>query len=772
MQRIYSIINFLTVFMLTALGRSIGRVLLNSERSGAILLFAVSLQLFAGVGPGRAQDEFDGSGTWRIVADEMHYNQQEDLYIASGDVLITNGLRELRADYIRYDKKNGKAHAAGRVSLKAENDIVRGDRAEMDLNTETGIIYNGTVFIQANHFNIKADTIEKTGEGTYYARDASITTCDGDRPDWKITGADVDVTLEGFGVVRDATFWAKRFPLLYSPVLIFPARQKRQSGFLMPEFGYSDRKGIEYNQPYFWAINDQTDATFYGFFMSERGLKGGAEYRYITENNSQGAVMFDALHDRRVDDGTEGSDQWGYTGDAYLRPNADRSWFRMKHDQPLPWEANAKIDVDVVSDQDYLLEFEDGYSGFHDTNEYFVDTFGRGLDDYNETVRKNQLNLNKTWSGYSLNGDVLWNDDVAQRRWEENDKTLHKMPSITFTGAKKVIGGTPLYWDLNTEYTHFYRVSGTRGHRADLYPRVYLPYAFQHYFSVEPSVGLRETVWSVDKWEPSSAGEETGFHREMVDVKLDLSSEVYSIYSMTAFGLDRLKHTIRPQVIYEYTPEVNQDRIPQFDDLDAIGKKDLITYSLTNTFTSRARVVMPPGEVSGAGEEKPQFDYQQFCYLKLSQSYDINIAREASDPEPFSDIYGLLELDPMRYVSFRADAKWSPYTSRFTSHNTAVTLTDARGDKFFNEYRFTESDTESILSAIDFMLTTSISLYGKHERNLRDGKKIESGFGLRYRSQCWVSDLGFKETEAESSIQVLFNLYGLGEAGTSFGNPF
>ena len=307
-----------------------------------------------------AADRFkdDPEKPWHIVADEIGYDDRTNQYIARGNVTITKEGKTLSADYVRFDQKNMEVFAEGHVIMSVGKGLLTGKVLEMDLNTEKGRLYNGTVFLDENHFYIKGDKIEKTGKDTYTAKKASITTCDGDRPAWKITGRKLNVTIEGYGFVNHAALWAKKIPLLYAPFLAFPVKSKRQSGLLFPQFGFSDRKGEEYVQPLYWAINDSSDATFYFHYLRKRGIKLGLEYRYVLDPNSKGTLMLNHLDDEQVDDGSENSSEnWGYTDDDTLRPNTDRYWFRMKNDQELPYGFSAKLDLDVVSDQDYLNEF-------------------------------------------------------------------------------------------------------------------------------------------------------------------------------------------------------------------------------------------------------------------------------------------------------------------------------------------------------------------------------------------------------------------------------
>ena len=660
-----------------------------------------------------------------------------------------------------------KAFADGHVIMTAGQDILTGSSMEMDLNAETGTIYNGTIFLQENHFYIKGDKLKKVGKDSYTADKASITTCDGDRPAWKITGRNLKITIEGYGFVKHAALWAKKIPVLYTPFLVFPVKLKRQSGLLPPQFGYSDRKGTEYNQPFYWAINQSSDATFYVHHMGRRGEKFGLEYRYVLDEKSKGILMYDFLNDKKVDDGSfDSSKKWGYEDDDVLRPNSDRYWFRMKHDQALPFEFFAKLDIDIVSDQDYLREFKSGYTGFNETNAYFLETFGRDLDDYNDPVRVNRFNLNRIWSLYSLNAELRWYDNVIIRRQEETDTTLQKLPFIEFDGVRQRIYSSPFYFDLDSEYTYFYSEDGARGHRMDAHPRFYLPYSYKGYFTVEPSIGVRETVWHFDKDEFSSSDKKT-LYRDMYDIKIDLSSEIYHIFNVNGKSIEKIKHSIKPQVIWDYIPEKDQDEFPSFDDLDRIERQNLITYSITNTLTSKSKENREKKDAYSIdktyGHENynpPSYAYNQFCRFELEQSYDINKAKE-DDPEPFSTIYGEIEIVPVKYFSIDADAQWSHYDNRFRSRNVALNLWDKRGDKLFVEHRYTIDSSESIYTDLLLKVSDRLSAYAEYERNIFEGEDIKYGVGFLYETQCWSLDLRYIDEENDRKYLFMIDLFGI-----------
>ncbi len=765
------------------------------------------------------KDLEDPEKPWHILADEVHHDRQADVYMASGNVVVQRGDVRIAADRIRFDHKSMQALAEGHVTISSGKDLITARQADLDLAKETGVLIDGSLFASENHFYFRGDRIEKVGPDSYTADRATVTTCDGDKPDWKITGRDLSITIEGYGTVRHATFWAGPVPVLYSPWMGFPVKIKRQSGFLPPQFGLSDRKGFEYLQPFYWAIDESSDATFYGHTMSYRGNRFGAEYRYVLDAHSRGTVMADGFSDRKVDDGSTGSEEWGYAGDNLLRPYTDRYWFRMKHDQALPADFTAKLDLDIVSDQDYLQEFKTGYTGFEQTRDEFLDTFGREIDEFTETTRVNRLNLSRIWPSYSLNAEARWYDDVVKRRYEEIDDTLQKLPFVTFDASRQPLFSTPAYFDFQTEYVRFYRLEGgDRGHRVDLYPRVYFPMRYRHIASVEPSFGLRETVWNIDHEEKPTPQTPIDSHRESYDAKLDITSELYRIYDVGGQDVDRIQHQIRPEVIYEYVPDQDQSALPLFDDTDRIQKRNTVTYSLTNTLISRSLAPAPaegkakktaegadeaapgkpdvagaeadgsdgpgtegegaannevgPGAATGADGEAsaaPSVKYRDFLRLKFQQSYDINEANQPDDPRPFSPILAELEFNPSSYIDLKADAQWSIYDAAFVGHNLSTTLRDDRGDELSAEYRYTRDSKESIVLDALAKVSDAVSLIGEYEENLKDNRKLATGVGILYKSQCWSVEVKYLEEVDDKSITFMVNLLGLGAVGSGVG---
>lgn len=235
-----------------------------------------------------------------IEADAMDYDHVSDLYRAMGKVSVFYSGASLSADEVELDNRNNVARAQGNALLKIGEDTLKGERLLFNIEDKTGAAFNADAFYARNHFHVRGDTIAKTGENTYVVDKPSATTCDGSDPDWEIAGSEMKVTIEGYGLMKNACFKVRRIPLLYSPYIIFPAKTKRQTGFLLPYLAYSrDKDGIDVELPFFWAVSPRMDATFYQRFIEKRGFKEGAEFRYDFGNKSFGTFYGDYLEDTK-----------------------------------------------------------------------------------------------------------------------------------------------------------------------------------------------------------------------------------------------------------------------------------------------------------------------------------------------------------------------------------------------------------------------------------------------------------------------------------------
>jgi len=180
-----------------------------------IVLIALTVAIF--VPDAFAAEPVTGDPSVNLEADSMDYDKSGDLYHAKGNAKITYSGATLSADSMELDNKNNTATAQGKALLKMREDSLQSDKMIFNIADKTGIAYDARVFYARNHFYIKGEEIHKTGEYTYFIKQPVATTCDGDDPAWAITGSEMKVTIEGFGLMKNARFIANGLPVFYCP---------------------------------------------------------------------------------------------------------------------------------------------------------------------------------------------------------------------------------------------------------------------------------------------------------------------------------------------------------------------------------------------------------------------------------------------------------------------------------------------------------------------------------------------------------------------------
>jgi LPS-assembly protein len=660
-----------------------------------------------------------------IESDSLSYEQDTDTYHAEGTVVIRYTGNILTSDSAALNSKTEEAFAQGNVVLKSKQDVMEGARLKMHMPSQTGVLEEGQVFIAETHFYIKGDRIEKRGEATYFVRNGQATTCDGESPDWRLTGKTMNVTADGYGTITHGKFYAGKAPVIYTPFLLFPAKTERQSGFLFPHrMSYSqDKLGWDLGIPFFWAISKDMDATFYQRYMSERGFQEGVEFRFATESTT-GVLYGDFLNDSKKITETSG--------------NLSRDWQSNQQRWSLYWtqetrfdpSLNFRADVAKVSDNWYLKDFS--------SYNYFLANYS--LDQMNPFKRvsfvgdealpslTSTLRLVKSWQLFNLTALV---QDTKDLTVASNDGTLQKYPEVTFTAAKAPLFGSLVNYEIASTYDYFYRGLGQKGQYLDINPTLSVPYNFGDYFQLTPFGGFQGTFWRRD--DSIEDGLAKRGDREVYRTGASMTSEIHRIFNIGGVGLNRIRHGILPAVSYTYVPNALQDGLPNY--AAAVGEQNAVTYSLTNTLTAKY--------IDKAGNAT----YVEFMRFLLSQTYDIKAGSADTIPagterRPFSNITLELDFKPIPNLSFSARNQYNTYITNWSQANYDLGVSDWRGDSANVTYRYTQNSLEEINLLLAAPVTKSLSLNFSLKKDLLHERNIEQTYGFTYKRQCW--NIGFK----------------------------
>ena len=691
----------------------------------------------------------DRTAKWQITANKMSYREKEGLYVAEGDVVITRDGQMLSSQRAVYDEKRGIAEVSGDVRLEANGDLITGDEGTFDLESYTGKITNGCLFIRKNNFYVYGDTMEKVGPSSYVVKGCRMTTCDGIRPDWSITGSEVRVTIEGYGSLRHAAFRIRNIPVFYLPYAIFPVKTERQTGLLPPRLGYSNRNGIDVEVPFFWAISDQTDATLYERFMGRRGFMQGFEFRYLAEHDSKGTFLFDILSDRIEEKDMDDPEDVELT--PFSRTNSTRYWLRSRAEQQLPLGLRARLDADLVSDQDYMREFRGGLFGFEARPDLAGES-GRPVEETQSPTRRSALRVSRDRDEYSLQALASYHQRPEN---PAEDETPQPLSGLDLAILPRPLANLPLFLRFDTDYDWIWRDMGLKGHRLSFSPELSYPMWFGRYLQFEPAISLtRDKQWLDDHYKDIDHRS-----RDAYKIQTRLSTIFEKTFDLEWKGTKMLKHKVSPALTYEFRVPKDEDRFrPWFEPIDVEGKINRITFSFDNLLDARSE------------DDKGGMTYTQWSTLSLSQGYDINEARRDEEPwrekNPFEPLVGILTLKPFPDLYLDAEARWDHEEDEMsfadTSFELSVKRSGGRKDRYKIDYIFVEGENENLNYSLDVNLLYGFSAGTSIKRDLRAGREIQSSYWLEYQSQCWAVRLTTERLDSMDSIMVLFRLTGLG----------
>lgn len=650
----------------------------------------------------------------------------------------------IEADWIAYDVERNSIKAKGHVAINNDTDQLVAKEGVLDLNTETGTFKEATILREKLDLHLEGETIAKTGVNTYRIQNGWVVTCkvdEGKTPPWSFAASETTVTQGEYAFMKNATFRIKDIPVLYTPWLMVPVGNKRQTGLLFPEISNSSNNGFGVNLPLFINLSDSSDITLYPEYYVNRGFMPGFEYRYTLAPQKKGSFMASYLQDDLSDPSeTEYRQDTGYT-----HTNEERYWVRGKVDHDFDNDVATRFDLDIVSDRDYLTEFNSGVTGFRDSNERFLDVFGRGFQNKTSDHRINSAKLLKSWDGMALEGVFLGVNDIRDNT--SSPTPLWKLPSLDFTGSKN-LGDTNIAIDWDTDYVNYYRENGVGGHRVDLFPRLSTSLPFGPYLEARAEAGVRDTFYNVQTYGDGVWEGDNTDNRLLGKFHTEVGTTLLKDFSFNSNGSSGLTHSLRPFVQFDYLSDTNQDDLPNFDSVDRIEDQNKITYGIDNFFDFF--------ETNSKGKETNS----DYGYLKIKQSYDLR--SERSDT-PFSAVNLRLRWNPMDKARLIYKTDLDIYGGGFTSHTLEVAYENSRGDFLDLDYRYGDNgNTEQINAHARAQIIDTVFAEYQIEHSLSEGRVIEQNISLLYQPTCWSVELQSKYTPGDHVISILFSLANIG----------
>jgi LPS-assembly protein len=669
----------------------------------AMLLLLLPLSLFS------KELDLKFTAPVEMSADSVEHNRENNTFIARGNVELKEGTQSLTANYVYYDDNTKDVLAEGDVIFNEEEDRIECDRLTLNLETKLGTLENARILIKKDNFYIAGEEMKKVGESRYTMARGEFTTCGWDRPAWKFTAKDVDLTVEGYATTKGAKFHILDYPVFYFPWGIFPVKTERQSGFLIPEIALSTRNGTMVNNAYFWAISKDKDATFYANYVGNRGVHLGTEFRYAPKEDLKGNWQYFIIQDRDY-----GNTRWELKG---------------QHKQIFYDDLQLKSDVRLVSDEDYLKDY------------------GATNAERSDTQLKSTAYLEKPFKKSLLTTEVAHFRNLLTR---DNDYTYQHLPHMSFFTEYIPFLGNRLFTDVSSDFTTFYREEGDTYSRLAFEPKIRLPYSLKG-INFLVSGRLIETAYLTgrrDTFDKKTA------YRQIFHLESDANMQFIRNYSTDVFGIGEVQSLIRPQLKYNFIPNSSFRNIPDIDPYDRLNKTNSITYSFNHYLY---------GLKEGAQRE--------LALLEISQTYGLsgNLGSSvlySGSGDRLSDIDARIRLFPTTNLTFTNQTILNVYGEGFTTMRNGFNY-DVKGKYHLNiSHSYTRDFNNEAFFDIGGFYDNFEAGY-QMRYSFKDGGWIDTLYKLTYRPSCWSVTISLTQSKRphDTRIGIMFNLAGLTDIG-------
>lgn len=661
----------------------------------------------------------DGTTALPIVVngDKVQYDHANKKVTGSGNVSITYKDVKMTCESIIVDIDSKEGVAEGDVTLYQEGNVFKAEKVIYNFEEKTGELVKGEMNMPPWYG--KARNIRKLGEDTFNLTGGAITTCDLEKPHYRIEAKTIKVYLDDRVTAWHAFFYIGDAPVLYIPYYNHPLEDNLPQVDIVP--GHNDEWGAYVLSAWRYYFHPDSKGHIHFDWRSKRGIAEGFDYKYGLGKFGDGYTRFYYLHDKEPDSGIP-DERW--------RVQARHKW-DIDEDTFMAGEYNRLSDQDMIKEFFYKEEYE--------------------LENQPSTY----LTLTGAKENYAVT--VLWRPKV-------NDffTVTEKLPEAKMDIRKiRLLRHLNLYYKNESSAAFLNRsfandVSSSRtgdGYdttRLDSYNELSYPFQLFGFLSVDPFIGTRQTFYSED------VNDNDNITRHLFTSGVNLYTRFYKIYDIDTdflnLDIHSIRHLIIPSAKYVYVrePNLRPEELRQFDEIDDLRFTNAVELAIQHKLQTKR---------AGSDGVKKSVDLLSFM---AKGNY---IFRDDFDREnKMLDMEYDLELRPYEWMFINADAKLDRERMEFDTVNADLTLDRGKDFTMGAGYRYEKHENSQITTSFSYDLNKddwkrhwAFNVYERYE--LQAKKFEEQEYTLIKDLHCWTGELTCRiKDEKDYTFWIIFRL--------------
>jgi len=648
--------------------------------------------------------------------DRTHEQLEGDVELRKLDAL-------LKADFLTYDTETTDYTATGNVRFQDHSTLLAADNAHGTGTPNTTYLDSARYQFLEQRGNGVAAKFNQTDPDHQQAFDATYSTCDPSDRRWEIHANELDMDhVENEGYAHGATLRYAGVPFFWLPYMKFPLDNERESGFLLPKLGYSDRRGFVFGLPYYFNLAPNYDATLEPRVMTERGAMLGGQFRYLSSSSKLEFDFNYVPHDKEA--ASEFADYAATKPPGTYIPEipGQRDFLHLLGTTAFSANWGASVSINHVSDQFYLTDYGNS----------FITTATALLPS------SAYVNGHGDWWSASFGGDS----------WQVTDPSLspgvepyRRLPRATFQGQHALLGG--LEGGINVEYANFQKDNAVTGGRVDAYPYLAFPVETAAYF-IRPELGVRYTAYDLNHLQDYPTTQP--FAQPLTNDSPTRSTTIFDLdagltFERTAqyFGSEYTQ-TLEPRLFYLYVPYRNQSDLPILD--TQLPTFDFPSLFRTNTFVGADRQTNANNLTAAlttrlidnaSGDQLLSASIGEIHYFSTQR---VQLPGNPEVDYSGSDYVGELNLRVNDRWGLRWDQQWNPNTHQTDLSGVGIERRFGTDGVVNVSYRFRRNFLEQVDTTALVPINDRWSLVGRYYYSLMDHQLLEAFGGVEYDSCC------------------------------------
>lgn len=671
------------------------------------------------------------AGPADIQAERLESREGGRYVVATGNVVITQGESVLQADRMTVDTQTQDVVGEGNVHIQHEGKVYDLDRFQYNLKTRQGDFIDVVAF--EGPWHLTADDTQRLNRDEYVLHNATITTCEGDNPEFFIRTRETHVEAGKEARSKHVFFYLGGVPFFYLPFAKTDLSGEKSNFDVTP--GYSSRMGAFLLTAYNYRLNDYFSAATRLDYRHRRGIGVGQDLLWndpVADNYGGEAAVYYLDDDRPFED----AEDEAATGDLV---DNERYRVKLRHRQNVTPQDTLRIRGDYLSDPDVLEDFFDREFRYNTQPENFA-TLTHWDQNYSAS-----LNLNRKVNDFYNN--------------------INRVPEFTFDVPRLQLGNSSFYYTsrnsaamlendfadqvaredyesgrLDTDHTVYYYTK--QFGFLNIIPRA--RYAGTYYSETPKLSTLTEQVATTNELGEVSISETErqelidggGDLRNVFELGMENSYKAFRVLDNRQRGEDiGRRHVVEPFTNYTYIPEPNRtsDEVYVFDNIDRRDEVNDLLFGARNKL-----------------QTKRYGGVHDLIDLNLYSIY--NVEKTPGETDSITDVYWDLEYRWIPGLWVDIDGNYDLPSSEVETINTQASLRFADNSSFSLEHRYRVDARDLIAAELDLWPGAQWSYTGYVRYNLEESDLEEHSHMISRRTECLGIGLGIREIDEDITV--------------------